>query len=81
MRDDTKNGCVADYVISRWHDMFVAPIEIKSKCRVSFDVFYRGAIYNTEEKLMRWYPSGVTRTTIRVIGVNFGEIFIQGKEM
>ena len=56
--------------------------QLKSNfCRVSFDVFYRGAIYNTEEKLMRWHPSGVTRTTIRVIGVNFGEIFIQGKEM
>ena len=31
-----------------------------------------------QEELMRWHPSGVKRTTIRVIGVNFS-LFDQGK--
>ena len=30
---------------------------------------------------MGWHPSGVTRTRIRVIGINFGEILIKGKEI
>lgn len=29
-----------------------------------------------QEELLGWYPSGDTRTRIRVIGVNFSEIFI-----
>ena len=28
-----------------------------------------------------WYPSGVTRTRIRVIGVNFSEFLIKGNEI
>ena len=30
---------------------------------------------------MRTHPSGITRTRIRVIGVNLGEILIKGKEI
>ena len=33
------------------------------------------------EKLMVWDPSGVKRTTIRVIGVNFSDFLIKGKEI
>ena len=33
------------------------------------------------EDLMGWHPSEVTRTRIRVIGINFGEILIKGKEI
>ena len=50
-------------------DLFVAPIKIKYSCRVSFSGF---TDYTT---------SGVTRTRIRVIGVNFSEILIKGKEI
>ena len=32
------------------------------------------------EELMNWHPSGVTRTRIRLIGVNFSEILIKGKD-
>ena len=32
------------------------------------------------KKLMRWHPSGVTRTGIRVMGVNFSDFLIEGKE-
>ena len=28
---------------------------------------------------MEWHPSGVTRTRIQVIRVNFSEFFVQGK--
>jgi len=28
-----------------------------------------------------WYPSEVTRTKIRVVGVNFSEFLIKGKEI
>ena len=28
-----------------------------------------------------WYPSGVTRTRIRVTGVNFSEFLIKGNEI
>ena len=31
------------------------------------------------EELMEWHLSGVTRTRIRVIGVNFSEFLSQGK--
>ena len=30
---------------------------------------------------MRWHPSKVTRTKIRVIGVNFSETLIKGKSI
>ena len=33
-----------------------------------------------QEETMNWHPSGVTRTRIRVIGVNFSEILIKGKD-
>ena len=33
-----------------------------------------------QEELMKWHPSGVTRTRIRVIGVNFSEILIKRKD-
>ena len=32
-----------------------------------------------QEVLMECHPSGVTRTRIRVIGVNFSELLIKGK--
>ena len=34
-----------------------------------------------QEKPMNWNSSGVTRTRIRVVRVNFSEIFIKGKEI
>ena len=34
-----------------------------------------------QEEIMKWYPSGVTRTRIKVIGVKFSEILIKGKEI
>ena len=34
-----------------------------------------------QEELIGWHPSGVTRTRIRVIRVNFSEILIKGKEI
>ena len=33
-----------------------------------------------QEELMKWHPSGVTRTRIRVIGVNFSEILVKRKD-
>ena len=30
---------------------------------------------------MEWHPSGVTRTKIRFVGVNFSEFLIKGKEI
>ena len=33
-----------------------------------------------QEDIMKWYPSGVTRTRVKVIGVKFSEILIKGKE-
>ena len=33
-----------------------------------------------QEELTEWHPSEVTRTRIRVIGVNFSEILTKGKE-
>ena len=33
-----------------------------------------------QEELMKWHPSGVTRTRIRVTGVNFSEILIKRKD-
>ena len=30
---------------------------------------------------MEWHPSVVTRTKIRVVGVNFSEFLIKGKEI
>ena len=35
----------------------------------------------TEEKETGWHPSGVTRSTIRVIGVNFSEFLIKENEI
>ena len=34
-----------------------------------------------QEELIEWHPSKVTRTRIRVIGENFSEILIKGKEI
>ena len=34
-----------------------------------------------QEELIEWHPSEVTRTRIRVIGKNFSEILIKGKEI
>ena len=34
-----------------------------------------------QEELMKWHPSGVTRTRIRVIEVNFSEMSIKVKEI
>ena len=33
------------------------------------------------EDLMGWHPREVTRTRIRVIGINFGEILIKGEKI
>ena len=32
-----------------------------------------------QEELMGWHPSGVTKTRIQVIGVNFSDFLIKGK--
>ena len=34
-----------------------------------------------QEKLMGWHPSGVKRTRIRVITVNFSDFLIKGQEI
>ena len=60
-------------------DLFVSPIKIKLPLivtRVSFSVF----TIIQQEELMGWHPSGVKRTGIRVIGVNFSDSLIKGKE-
>ena len=45
---------------------------------VSFSVF----MLIQQEELMGWHPSGVeSRTTIRVIGVNFSDLLIKGKDI
>ena len=36
--------------------------------------------YTTIEQIMEGHPSGVKRTRIRVIGVNFSDDLIKGKE-
>ena len=38
-------------------------------------------IIQQEVKLMEWHPSGVTRTRIRVIKLNFCEILIKRKKI
>ena len=60
-------------------DLFVSPIKIKLPLivtSVSFGVF----TLIQQEELMGWHPSGVKRTRIRVIGVNFGDFCVKGKE-
>ena len=60
-------------------DLFVSPIKIKLPLivtSVSFSVF----TLTQQEELMGWHPSGVKRTRIRVIGVNFSDFDIKGKE-
>ena len=52
-------------------DLFVALINTKWFREFSPIMHQKG--------LMRWHPSGVTRT--RVIGVNFSEILFKGKEI
>ena len=54
------------------HDLFVAPIKIVLVLVVLLII--------QQEELMKCHPSGVTRTRIRVIGVNFSEILIKVKE-
>ena len=56
--------------------------ELKSNCRsiadcVSFSVF----TLIQQEELMGWHLSGVTRTRICVIGVNFSEFLIKEKKI
>ena len=34
-----------------------------------------------QEELMGWHPSGVTKTRIQVIGVNFSDFLIKGKDI
>ena len=34
-----------------------------------------------QEEVMEWHPSGVKRTRIRVIGVNFSEFLSKGNEI
>ena len=41
----------------------------------------RYVLYDLLEESMEWHPSGVTRTKIRVVGVNFSEFLIKGKEI
>ena len=60
-------------------DLFVSPIKIKLPLivtRVSFSVF----TLIQQEELMGWHPCGVKRTRIRVIGVNFSDSLIKGRE-
>ena len=60
-------------------DLFVSPIKIKLPLivtSVSFSVF----TLTQQEELMGWHPSGVKRIRIRVIGVNFSDFDIKGKE-
>ena len=52
-------------------DLFVALIKTKW--------FQEFSSIMQQKGLMRWHPSGVTRT--RVIGVNFSEIWFKGKEI
>ena len=44
---------------------------------VNFSVF----TLTQQEELMQWHPSGVKRTRIRVITVNFSDFLIKGKEI
>ena len=45
---------------------------------VSFSVL----TFIQQEELMGWRPSGVeSRTTIRVVGVNFSDFLIKGKDI
>ena len=44
---------------------------------VNFSVF----TLTQQEELMQWHPSGVKRTRIRVIKVNFSDFLIKGKEI
>ena len=44
---------------------------------VNFSIF----TLTQQEELMRWHPSGVKRTRIRVITVNFSDFLIKGKEI
>ena len=39
------------------------------------------SIITQQEELMKWHPIGVTRTRIRVIGVNVNEMLIKVKEI
>ena len=60
-------------------DLFVSPIKIKLPLivtSVSLGVF----TLIQQEELMGWHPSGVKRTRIRVIGVNFSDFYIKGRE-
>ena len=59
-------------------DLLVSPTKIKLPLivtSVSFSVFNL-----TKQELMGSYPSRVKRTRIRVIGVNFSDFLIKGKE-
>ena len=40
-----------------------------------------GLLITQQEELRKWHLSGVTRTGIRVIGVNFSKILIKGKKI
>ena len=44
---------------------------------VNFSVF----TLTQQQELMRWHPSGVKRTRICVITVNFSDFLIKGKEI
>ena len=60
-------------------DLFVSPSKIKLPLivtSVSFSVFNP----TQQEELMGWHPSRDKRKRNRVIGVNFSDILIKGKE-
>ena len=44
-------------------------------------VRFGGFTLTQQDELMGWHPSGVTRTGIWVIEVNFSESLIKGKEI
>ena len=58
-------------------DLFVAPIKIKNCFSL---IFFSVFTIIQQEELMGWHLSGVTRTRILVIGLNFSEFLSQEKE-
>ena len=64
------------FMITR--DLLVSPTKIKLPLIVTS---VSCSVFNlTKQELMGSYPSRVKRTRIRVIGVNFSDFLIKGKE-
>ena len=60
-------------------DLFFSSIKIELPLIVTRVTFSDFTLIQLD-KLIGWHPSGVTRTGIRVIGVNFSDFLIKGKE-